>query len=62
MHKKPPPIGSRVDLWAKAPLWEEHYFGLVTTKHPRINGVCWSDGDKGMLVLDPKITSWRYSA
>ncbi len=61
MDKNLPPIGSRVDLWAKAPLWSRYHFGMVTTTHANICGVCWNDGDKGMLVLDPKITRWRYS-
>ncbi len=61
MDKKLPPIGSLVDLYAKAPEWNGYFLGKRTTTNPYVHGVCWNDGEKGMLVLDPKITKWRYS-
>ncbi len=60
MNKKLPPVGSLVDLRCEAKEWGDYYFGVCTTTHENI-GVCWNDGDKGTLVLDPKITQWRYS-
>ncbi len=60
MDKKLPPIGSLVDLWRTGSEYE-YYFGKRTTTQKHIEGVCWNDGEKGILVLDPKITKWRYS-
>ncbi len=61
MDKKLPPVGSLVDLHSKYPKWFGYHFGLRTIIQEHIEGVCWNDGEKGILVLDPKITKWRYS-
>ncbi len=56
-----PPIGSLVDLHAVGGAWSGYWFGKVTTQHEYITGPCWNDGEKGMLVLGPSITKWRYA-
>jgi len=56
-----PPEGSLVDLHTKAPTWESYSFGKRTVFHEWITPCGWNDGEKGILVLDPKITKWRYS-
>jgi len=61
VDKKPPPLGSLVDLWTKAPEWEAYHFGKVTTSNSYVAGPCFNDGEKGLLVLDPSITKWRYA-
>ncbi len=61
LDEETPPEGSLVDLHAEGRGWRCDYFGKRTVYHDMIKPCGWNDGKKGMLVLEPKITTWRYA-